>query len=156
MSNDLFNHVFSKLVLGKISLEIAEIYQDWRCDSNLTNFRTFKVAVMSLKLDIRLHAHPVGTNAWLGTKVIFKLIWLAHAFAHSIISGLNDGTATLSKIYNWRTRLKAKRSYYEFNNLFHLSLFSQMSRCAMLWFSRFFAISPYPLLLSQHLAVSSL
>ena len=29
----------------------------------------------------------------------------------------------------------------------------QISRCAMLWFSRFFAISPYPLLLSQPLAL---
>ena len=39
----------------------------------------------------------------------------------------------------------------------NISIFSQMSRCAMLWFSRFFgAISPYPLqLLSRHLAVVS-
>ena len=40
----------------------------------------FKVAATSLKLEIRLDAHLVGTNTRSGIKVIFMLIWLAHAF----------------------------------------------------------------------------
>ena len=39
-----------------------------------------KVAVTSVKLDIRLHAHPVGMNSRSGTEANFMLIWLAHAF----------------------------------------------------------------------------
>ena len=62
----------------------------------------FKVAATSWKLEIRPHAHQVGTNTWSGTEVIFTLIWLACAFGAtcrlicSLISGLNDGAATLT------------------------------------------------------------
>ena len=58
---------------------------------------------MSLKLEIRLHTYQVGANTRSGTKVIFTqyLIGLEMRselgyFAHSLISGLNDGAATLS------------------------------------------------------------
>ena len=85
---------------------------------------TFKVDALSLRLEISLHAHPVGTNTRFGTEVIFTLIWLAYAFgirwrthdlvpksflrsfdwltrselgdcARSLITGLNDGAQRL-------------------------------------------------------------
>ena len=52
-----------------------------------------KVAAMSSKLEIRLYAHPVGTNTRSGIEEIFTLIWLAHAF---------------------RTRLVCTQSYFRF------------------------------------------
>ena len=58
---------------------------------------SMKVDVTSLKLEIRLHAHLVGTNTRSGTEASFALIWLAHHrselryFARSLISGLSDG-----------------------------------------------------------------
>ena len=36
------------------------------------NFYTLKGNVMSLKLDLRLHIHPVGMNTQFGTKAILK------------------------------------------------------------------------------------
>ena len=61
----------------------------------------FKVTATSLTLEIRLHAHQVGTNTRSGTEVMFTLLWLAHAFGsigyfvRSLISGLDNGAATL-------------------------------------------------------------
>ena len=46
----------------------------------------------SLKLEIRLHTHQVGTNTWSGTKVI------PGSFARSLIPDLNDGAATLKEV----------------------------------------------------------
>ena len=43
--------------------------------------KAIKVAAMPLKLEIqRLHTDNVGTNTRSGTKVIFMLLWLVHAF----------------------------------------------------------------------------
>ena len=57
----------------------------------------FKVTATSLKLEIRLHAHQVGTNTGSGTKVSFTLMRSELGlFADSLISGLNDGAATLT------------------------------------------------------------
>ena len=62
----------------------------------------FKVAATSLKLEIRLHAHRVGTNTHSVTEAILTLAWLAHAFGttllcslHSLVSGLDECAATL-------------------------------------------------------------
>ena len=41
---------------------------------------SLKVAATSMKLEIRLYAHLVGMNKRSGTKAIFTLIGLAHAF----------------------------------------------------------------------------
>ena len=54
-----------------------------------------KVAATSLKLDIRLHAHQVGTNARSGTEVSLRSSdWLMRLelgySARSLISGFND------------------------------------------------------------------
>ena len=45
----------------------------------------FKVTATSPKLEIRLHAHQVGTDTPSGTKVIFTLIWLVHAFGTRLL-----------------------------------------------------------------------
>ena len=55
---------------------------------------------MSLKLEIRLHAHLVGTNTRSGTEVILRSSdWLIRSelgyIARSLVSGLDDGAATL-------------------------------------------------------------
>ena len=69
--------------------------------SRMDKLLSFKGAVTSLILEIRLHAHRFSTNTRSGTEAIFTLIWLAHAFgtswfAHILISGLKDGAATLN------------------------------------------------------------
>ena len=64
-------------------------------------FLVIKVAAISLKLEVRLHAHQVGTNTWSGTKVnLCSSDWLMRSepgyFARSFISGLNNNdTPTL-------------------------------------------------------------
>ena len=61
----------------------------------------FKVAATSLKLEIRLYAHRVGTNTRSGTeaKVQRSSHWLVCSepdySARSLISGLDDGATTL-------------------------------------------------------------
>ena len=62
-------------------------------------FDYIKVVAMSLKSEIRLHAHRVGTNTRSGTKAIsHSSDWLMHSelgyFVRSLISGLNDGAVT--------------------------------------------------------------
>ena len=59
-----------------------------------------KVTAMSLKLEVRLHAHSVGTNTWSGTEVkLHSFDWIMRSelgyFAHSLNSGFNNGAATL-------------------------------------------------------------
>ena len=72
----------------------------WLAMKERNHLHWVKVAVTSLKLEIRLHAHQVGTNARSGTEAICTLIWLAHHsklgyFACGLILGLSDNTATL-------------------------------------------------------------
>ena len=43
-------------------------------DNTFRNLLFLKVAAMSMELEIRLHAHQVGTNTRSGTKVILTLI----------------------------------------------------------------------------------
>ena len=64
--------------------------------------KLLKVAATSLKLETRLHAHQDDTNTRSGTEVILRSSdWLMTLcseldwFARSLISGLNDGAATL-------------------------------------------------------------
>ena len=63
---------------------------------------SFKVAAASLKLEIRLHAHPVCTNTWSGTEAILPSSdWLMRSdlcyFTRNLVSGINEGAATLRK-----------------------------------------------------------
>ena len=57
------------------------------------------------ELEIRLHTHQLGTNTRCGTEVnvMHVFIWLMCSelgyLAHILISGLNDGAATLSPPY---------------------------------------------------------
>ena len=44
-----------------------------------------QVLATSLKLEIRLHAHQIGTNTQSATKAIFTLIRLAHAFGTGLL-----------------------------------------------------------------------
>ena len=45
----------------------------------------FKVDTTSLKLEIRLHAHSIGTNTRSGTESIFAFISLVHAFGTMLL-----------------------------------------------------------------------
>ena len=63
-----------------------------------------KDVATSVKLEIRLHALPVGPEHTIWYRNNFTLIWLAHAFgtigffARSLIPGVNGSAATLSLI----------------------------------------------------------
>ena len=62
-----------------------------------------KDVATSVKLEIRLHAHPVGTNTRSGTEIILRSSdWLMRSelgyIARSLISGVNGSAATLSLI----------------------------------------------------------
>ena len=73
----------------------------WEKDAALSGScteRKIKIAVSSLKLEIKLHAHQDGTNTRSVTKVILRLSHLLMNselgyFACSLISGLYNGAA---------------------------------------------------------------
>ena len=67
---------FSLLCLNIFTLS-SEIELNLLWISSLNDVHV-KVTATSLKLEIRLHAHMVGTNTRSGTEAIFMLIWLAY------------------------------------------------------------------------------
>ena len=46
---------------------------------------TVKVAAISLKLEIKLHAHQLGMNTQSNNEVTFTLVWLAHAIRTRLV-----------------------------------------------------------------------
>ena len=82
---------------------------------------TWKSLQRPCNLMAKLHAYQVGMNTWSGTEVILlSFDWLMRLelgyFACSLISGLNDGTATLSSIDPFHT-MKHLRSIYMDNEI---------------------------------------
>ena len=76
----------------------------------------FRVAATSLKIEIRLHTHPVGMNTRSGTKQVLRSSdWLRHSelgyFARSLISALNDTAVTFKKCWLYNFCYNIKREF---------------------------------------------